>query len=87
MPTQPNILGGVTDWGFKLLILSVVLVLLPESPFSMINQYITQVPYLQYLNWFIPFTQLVGVMEFWLAVVTIYYGYMMALRYTHVIGF
>lgn len=87
MPTTPNILGGVTDWGFKLLILSVVLVLLPESPFSMINQYINQVPYLQYLNWFIPFNQLVGVMEFWLAAVTIYYGYMMALRYTHVIGF
>lgn len=87
MPTTPNILGGVTDWGFKLLILSVVLVLLPESPFSLVNQLITQVPYLQYLNWFIPFGQLVGVMEFWLAAVTVYYGYMMALRYTHVIGF
>lgn len=87
MPTAPNILGGVTDWGFKLLILSIVLVLLPESPFSIVNQLITEIPYLNYLNWFIPFSQLVGVMELYLACITIYYGYMMALRYTHVIGF
>lgn len=73
----------LTDWGFKLLILSVCLALLPESPFNAYISLTQQIPYLSYLNWFLPFDGIFLIIETWLQAVLIYCGYMIALRYAH----
>ncbi len=78
-----NATSSVTDWGFKLLLLSIVLALLPQSPFNMISDLVNDIPYLNYLNWFIPFQQIVGILQTWLVAVNLYYGYMVTLRYAH----
>ena len=83
MPSGASYFGGVTDWGFKILILSVVLALLPQSPFSLYAELVNDIPYLNYLNWFIPMSEIVLVVEAWLVVVSVYYGYMVALRYAN----
>lgn len=73
---------GITDWGFKLLILSICLTLLPQSPFAAFVSLTNDIPYLQYLNWFVPIDGIFAVMEVWLQVVLVYMGYMIALRYS-----
>ena len=78
-----NAVSGVTDWGFKLLILSVCLALLPQSPFAAYVSLVNEIPYLSYLNWFVPIDGIFLVMQTWLQVVLIYCGYMIALRYSN----
>lgn len=73
----------ITDWGFRLLILSLCISLLPQSPFNAYIGYVDAIPYLSYLNWFIPIDGILLVMQAWLQVVLIYCGYMVALRYSH----
>ena len=63
----------VSDFGVKILILTAVLALLPSSPFNGFNYLIQQVPFLNYLNWFIPIPQIIVILESWLAIVAIYY--------------
>lgn len=73
---------GITDWGFKLLILSICLTLLPQSPFAAFVSLTDEIPYLSYLNWFIPFDGMIAILEVWLQTVILYMGYMIALRYS-----
>lgn len=72
----------ITDWGFKLLIISVLLALLPQSPFNAYISLVDNIPYLAYVNWFIPVDGIFLVMQTWLQVVLIYCGYVIAMRYT-----
>ena len=76
-------IAGVTDWGWKMLILSVCLALLPQSPFASYVQLVDQIPYLRYLNWFVPISGIINVLQVYVQVVLIYYGYMVALRYSN----
>lgn len=48
---------------------------LPGSPFKALVGSFSNIPYLQYLNWFVPITEMLAVMQAWLAVVAIYYVY------------
>lgn len=75
----------ITDWGFKLLILSILLALLPQSPFASYISLVDSIPYLAYINWFIPVDGIFLVMQTWLQVVLIYCGYMVAMRYTGIV--
>ena len=52
-----------------------VLALLPTSPFDAVANGISQIPYLQYLNWFFPVTECVAVFEVWLVCVATFYVY------------
>lgn len=78
-------MNTITDWGFKLLILSICLALLPQSPFYTYISIVDEIPFLQYLNWFIPVDGIFLVMQTWLQVVLIYCGYIVALRYSNLI--
>lgn len=75
--------SAFTDFGFKMFLLSIVIMLLPESPFEHYITLFSDIPYLQYLNWFIPIGEIVAVFEVWLAVVVTYYGYMVVMRYVN----
>lgn len=72
----------ITDWGFKLLILTVLFGLLPQSPFATYISLVDNIPYLAYINWFIPVDGIFLVMQTWLQVVLIYCGYVVAMRYS-----
>lgn len=74
---------AVTDFGFKMFVLSVVLTLLPSSPFNAYLNLFNDIPFLNYLNWFIPFAEIIALMEVWLSCIVLYYGYMVVMRYVN----
>lgn len=71
-----------SDIGVKLLLISFVLALLPASPFTGFSYLVEQLPYLSFVNWFVPISEMLAVLEAWLAVVIIYYGMLYILNYT-----
>lgn len=76
MPTNAIFLGLV----------ALVLAFLPNSPFTTVAESISNVPYLQYLNWFFPVTEAIAVFEVWLTAVLVYYVYQAIMRWVKVIG-
>lgn len=75
----------VSDFGVKVLLLFVVISLLPSSPFTGFNYLVQQLPFLGYLNWFIPIPEIIVILEAWLAIVAIYYGILFALNYVGIL--
>lgn len=58
---------------------------LPTSPFrSVINQ-IHDIPYLSFINWFLPIDFCVGVLMAWTTAIAVYYMYMIVLRWVKAI--
>lgn len=58
---------------------------LPGSPFKQVMQYFSGIPYLKYLNWFLPITEMLAVLQAWLAVVAIYYTYSAIMRFIRIL--
>lgn len=75
----------VSDFGVKVILLTVVVSLLPSSPFANFNSLIANIPYLSYLNWFLPISEILVVLESWLVVVSIYYSILFVLNYVGVL--
>ena len=71
----------VSDIAVKLIVLSLVISLIPGSPFSGMVSLVQQIPYLSYLNWFVPIPEIIVIIESWLAVVSVYYTILFALNY------
>ena len=61
--------------------LALVLKLLPLSPFSKYIDALEEVPYLGYLNWFVPVKDFVAIGSAWLGVITTYYLLSILLRW------
>lgn len=62
-------------------ILTVIMSALPTSPFDKILSKLDELPYLQYINWFIPFDLICDITLVWLTAVGLYYLYMIILRW------
>lgn len=75
----------INDLSIKLLVLTLILTLLPSSPFVGFNYLINQIPYIGYLNWFLPIPEIIVIMETWLAVVAIFYSILYLLNYVGVL--
>ena len=75
----------VSDIAVKLIVLSLVISLIPGSPFSGMVSMVHQIPYLSYLNWFVPIPEIIVIMESWLAVVSVYYTILFALNYVGIL--
>lgn len=58
---------------------------LPGSPFKALIQTFQNIPYLAYLNWFVPVTEMVAVLEAWLAVVAVFYCYRALMRFINLL--
>lgn len=58
---------------------------LPGSPFKALISSFSNIPYLSYLNWFLPVTEMLAVMQAWLAVVAVYYVYSGLMRIIRII--
>ena len=61
--------------------LSIVLKLLPLSPFEKYINELEDLPYLGYLNWFIPIGDIIVIGTAWLGAITIYYMLSILLRW------
>lgn len=75
----------VSEFAIKVIILNVVLALLPSSPFSGFAYLVNNIPYIGYLNWFIPIPQIIVILEAWLAIVAIYYTILFGLNYVGIL--
>lgn len=59
---------------------------LPKSPFSSFISALNNIPYLGYLNYFIPVAQMVAIGEAWLAAIAVFYIYQIVLRWVRAIS-
>lgn len=78
-------MNSLGEFGIKVLLLSVVLAMLPSSPFVGFTNLVASLPFLSYLNWFLPISEMAVVFEAWLAVVAVYYGCLYLLNYVGVL--
>ena len=75
-------LNAVSDLGVKIIIISLVLSLLPASPFVGFSSLVNNIPYLSFVNWFLPISEMIAILESWLVVVSVYYGILYLVNYT-----
>ena len=59
--------------------------ILPKSPFTSVIEKIENLPYLSYVNWFVPVKDMIKIMSVWVAAIAIYYLAMVVLRWIKVI--
>lgn len=59
---------------------------LPTSPFRGFLDEFSSLPYLSYLNWFVPVRGILNVLVAWLGAVALFYAYSIVMRWLKVIG-
>lgn len=59
---------------------------LPRSPFAAVLDSIETLPYLNYLNWFIPVSTFVAIGELWLVAIGVFYGSKVFLHWLGVVN-
>lgn len=59
---------------------------LPDSPFAEFITSISELPYLSYLNWFVPVGTFIAIGTAWLVAIGVFYIYQAILRWAKVIG-
>lgn len=67
-----ELIGSFLDWVYKLL---------PMSPFAPYIEKFGKLPYLEYLNWFIPVSEILVVLGSWLVAIFLWYLYGIILRW------
>lgn len=76
------------DWFSELLekFGSMIIKVLPTSPVQKFLGNFDEIPALQYLNWFLPISSILVVMEIWLSAVALFYIYSLILRWIRAIS-
>lgn len=64
---------------------NMIISVLPKSPVQQFLNSFNDLPYLQYLNWFIPISSIIVVLEAWLVAIAIFYLYSLILRWVKAI--
>lgn len=59
---------------------------LPTSPFQEFIQAFSDIPYLGWLNWFVPFRAMLTIFAAWLGAIALFYLYSIAMRWLKMIG-
>lgn len=70
--------------GFEGLIPRVMQVL-PRSPFSAFRDLAANIPFLGMVNWFIPVSEMIAVVEAWTVAIALYYLYSVVARWIKLI--
>ena len=60
--------------------------LLPQSPFTGVITYLGSLPYLGYIAWFLPISQIIATATLWLTAIAIFYFYQVILRWIRLVG-
>lgn len=71
--------------GFIEEFLQAVVNFLPSSPFQAFIDSCSNIPYLRWLNWFVPVGTLIAIGQAWLTAVGLYYMYSVILRWLRAI--
>lgn len=66
--------------------LQAVLSLFPLSPFQPVIRELAGLPYLEYINWFVPIGDLVRIGSAWVTAVGVYYAWSVIARWIKVIS-
>lgn len=66
--------------------LSMLLSVFPKSPFRETIEQFASLPYLGYLNWFIPVGEMVAIGMLWLTAIGLYYLYSVIARWVKLIS-
>lgn len=74
------LLNALTDFA------NTLLSVLPKSPFSDLLNTFSNIPYLGWVNWFIPFRDFIYIGGLWLTVIGLFYIYQIIMRWIKVIG-
>lgn len=77
MLAMQEILNQFLDW---------VLALLPTSPFTAFIESMETLPYLGWLNWFLPISEMIVIGEAWLVAIGLFYLYSVILRWVRAIS-
>lgn len=67
-------------------IFTIILAILPSTPFSSFLQQMAELPYLNYINWIIPIGRCAAVMAAWWTCVVVYYAVRWILGQLHIVG-
>ena len=54
---------------------------LPFSPFKRIIDHIGNIPYIEYIGWFVPIDEIILLLMYWTTAIGVYYAYSIALRW------
>lgn len=65
---------------------SKLVMVLPYSPFQGFISYLSSVPYLGYINWFIPMGSIINITAAWTTSISLYYLYSIAMRWIKAIA-
>lgn len=63
-----------------------LITVLPTSPFQPYIKEVASLPYLNYLNWFIPVGTFIKIGKAWLSAVALFYLYSIVMRWVKMIG-
>lgn len=78
-------LQTVSEFGAKVALLAVILSLLPESPFVGFTSLVTSIPFIAWVNWFLPISEMLVLFESLLVAVSVFYGILYLLNYVGVL--
>lgn len=67
-------------------IVGLILSVLPDSPFTAVIADLENVPWLGYMNWFIPVGTMLKIGTLWTAAIAAFYVYQLILRWAKVVG-
>lgn len=70
-----DVLKKIMEW---------VIMLLPDSPFTMLNNSAVA-EYLPYFNWVFPVSEIIATMQVWCSAITVFYIYQAYLRWVKAI--
>lgn len=59
---------------------------LPTSPFAPYIEEFSNLPYMSWVNWFIPVGEIVNVLTAWLGAILLFYAYSIVLRWIKAIS-
>lgn len=63
-----------------------VLQVLPTSPLREFIDAMGDIPYLSYLNWFFPVSEVIAILSLWVTAIGLFYLWSVLLRWLRVIG-
>lgn len=75
-----NFLGDLVDNA-----INVVLMLLPDSPFVMLTSIPEVTAVLGFLNWAIPISEMIAILQLWITAISVFYIYQLILRWAKAI--
>lgn len=67
-------------------LLNVIVALFPVSPFLPVISELSDLPYLSYINWFVPIGDFIKISTLWITAIGVYYAWSVIARWVKLLG-